>query len=286
MTQDVLSELTSDEVNSISDTTESMQVATMIRNKYNDIISRAGLTKHQQLFQLNAADDPDKPVLMSVPNNVSDIQWIKYYDTNVADETGDGGQMHDINLDITDQPTSGESGTPSYKYVIMLPVQQFLDMVNLLNTDASNVGTFTFSDTSNSLNYDFTVNYRNDRQPRFCTILSNNYVIFDAFDNTQDTTLQASKFMGFGSVLPNFIMTDTFVPDLDEEQFPLLLNEVKAWAFFVLKQTPHIKAEQEAKRQWSTVQRNKSIDNKPSYFDRNPNFGRTGPGIGRWIRHG
>jgi hypothetical protein len=275
MTQDVLSELTSDEVNSISDTTESMQVATIIRNKYNDIITRAGLTKHQQLFQLNASNDITQPVLMIVPNNVCDIQWIKYYDSNVTDSTDDSEDVHDLNLDITDSdPSSSDDTSPSYKYVTLLPLQQFLDMTNRFNTNESDVKTFTFGDTSNSLNYNFTFNYKNDRQPHYAAIISNNYVVFDSFDNTQDTTLQASKVMGFGAVLPDFTMTDSFVPDMDEEQFPLLLNEAKSWAYFVLKQTAHPKAEQESKRQWGTIQRNKSIDNKPNYFDQLANFGR------------
>lgn len=284
MTQDVLSELTSDEVNSISDTTESMQVATMIRNKYNDVITRSGLTRHNQLFQLDPSGDSTEPVLMTVPTNISDIQWIKYFDSNVTDDENTTGE-HDINLDITDGSDSSSGASPSYKYVTILPVQQFLDMTNRFNTSDDNVDTFTFNDTSNSINYTFTFNYKDDRQPQYCTVISNNYVIFDSFDNTQDTTLQASKVLGFGSVLPNFTMTDSFIPDLDEEQFPLLLNEAKAWAFFVLKQTPHVKAEQESKRQWSMIQRNKSIAHKPSDFNRSPDFGRTGPGIGRYTRH-
>jgi len=69
-------------------------------------------------------------------------------------------------------------------------------------------------------------------------------------------------------------MADSFEPDIDPEQVPLLLNEAKSLAYFELKQTPHVKAEQEAKRQWSSLQKDKSVDNKPSYFDQLPNYGR------------
>jgi len=69
-------------------------------------------------------------------------------------------------------------------------------------------------------------------------------------------------------------MGDTFIPELDDQQFPLLLNEAKSLAFFELKQTPHTKAEQEARRQWTSLQRDKSVDDKPSSFDALPNFGR------------
>ena len=51
MTQDILSNMSSDEVNSISDTTESLQVATIIKQKYFDLISRVNRPEHDQLIQ-------------------------------------------------------------------------------------------------------------------------------------------------------------------------------------------------------------------------------------------
>ena len=50
LTQNILSAMSSDEVNSISDTVESMQVATILQNKYYDIVSRDALPAHDQLF--------------------------------------------------------------------------------------------------------------------------------------------------------------------------------------------------------------------------------------------
>lgn len=71
-------------------------------------------------------------------------------------------------------------------------------------------------------------------------------------------------------------MQDSFIPDLDDEQFTLLLNEAKALAYFELKQSAHPKAEQEIKRGWSSVQKNKSVVNSPGYFNELPNYGRRG----------
>ena len=51
MTQDILSNMSSDEVNSISDTPESLQVATIIKQKYYDIVSRGDLPEHN-LYRL------------------------------------------------------------------------------------------------------------------------------------------------------------------------------------------------------------------------------------------
>lgn len=273
MTQNILSALDSDEVNSIGDTSESLQIATIIQTTYFNLTSRAGLPDQIQLFQLTPSDDATKPVLMFKPANVDKVDWLKYLDTN----PNDSGQVdqfgafsHDLNTDIVQGSIVPPVASPVYKYVTLLPVQQFLDMVNNFNLNDSNVQSFAFTEGSNTFNF----YYRNDHQPMYATVVENFYFIFDSYDSTQDSTLQASKTMCSGQTIPVFVMQDNFIPDLDDYQFPLLLSEAKSLAYFELKQQVHQKAEQENKRQWSQVQKNKSIDNKPSHFDQLPDFGR------------
>ena len=74
--------------------------------------------------------------------------------------------------------------------------------------------------------------------------------------------------------IPPFIVEDNFVPNLNDYQFPLLIAEAKSLAFVELKQTVNTKAEQETRRQWSNLQKNKSVTNKPTYFQQLPDFGR------------
>lgn len=273
MVQDILSSMSSDEVNSISDTTESMQVATIIKQKYFDIINRVPITDHEQLIQLDPSLSSSVPVLMYVPEKVAEIKWLKYYDSDVNNSTNPPN-IHDINVDLTSAANS-TTPAPGYKYVTILPVQQFIDMVNQFNTQETNVDTFAFTDNSNGvINGTYNFNYKNDRTPNFCTIISNYYVVFDSFDNLADTTLQASKTLGWGRVIPSWSMVDTFIPNLAEEQFQLLVNEAKALAFFELKQQPHQLAVQEVKRGWSAIQKNKSVVDVPNAFDSLPNFGR------------
>lgn len=358
MTQEILSAMSSDEVNSISDTSESLQVANILKRKYYDIISRGDLPEHNQVFQLNPSLDGESPVLMYIPDGIGHVEYIKYYDTNPQDNSNSQEDQygayskHDTNTDLQNNAngwsttststntiqtgtqtftvpsglniqvantatasvigspqvsmtgivasysgttltltitstqgtgtysnwsitnSNGVISVPGYQYVTMLPIRQFLDMINSFNTSDLDVEQFIFSDNSNNFNGDFTFFYKNDRQPQYCCILSNYYVIFDSYDNSQDTTLQESKTMCFGQVVPTFKLLDSFIPDLDAQQFPLLINEAKSLAFFELKQQPHQLAMQEVKRQWSTVQKNKSINNRPRYFDEFPNFGR------------
>ncbi len=285
MVQEILSSLSSDEVNSIGDTSESLQVATILKRKYYDIVARGDLPEHNQLFQLNPSLSNLQPTLMFIPDGVGHIEWLKYFNTNPSN----GGSVLSNTLDdqINQIPIDADDSQiqfgPGYQYVTMLPIAQFMDMTNFDPSDDT-VGSYTFSDTSNKFPGNYTFFYKNNSQPKYCCILSNFYVIFDAFDSTQDSTLQGSKTQGFGQVVPAFQLVDTFQPDLDRQQLPLLINEAKALAFYELKQQPHAKAELEVKRQWSAVQKNKSINNKPSYFDQLPNYGRKGAYTRTWVR--
>lgn len=255
-TQNILSALSGDEVNSISDTTESQQVAEIVRTAYFNIIARAELPEQKKLFQLDSSQNVLEPIMMFAPEGTKSIEWLKYF--------------------------NADTQTNMYNYVTILPLQQYVDYVNGYNTSESNVETLQFTVNSET----FLFNYRNDIAPRYCTVISDYYVIFDSYNIELEDTLQSTNTMCFGLTTPVFLMEDSFIPNLDEAQVPLLLNEAKSLAFLELKQLNHPKAEQEAKRQWNTLQKDKSIDNKPSYFDQLPNFGRnpghhTGPRI-KW----
>lgn len=242
LVQSILGSMDSDEVNSFSETAESRQVAQVIRTAYFNILARSNLPEHKQLFTLEASGDNLQPALMSKPTNVSKIEYIKYNKFTTTD-TED-----------------------SFEYVTILPLQQFLDLTHQFNDEES----FVSSMTVEGMEFFFL----NNIAPTYCTILNDNYIIFDSYDSAVDTTLQSSKTMCFGQIIPTFTFEDDFIPDLDEQQFPLLLNEAKALAFFELKQMPHQKAEQESRRQWITLQRTKSLG-PPTSFEQLPNFGRS-----------
>lgn len=275
--QSILSSLGSDEVNSVSDTAEALQVLEILKTTYFNVISRTLPPEHKQLIQLDPSLDPNTPALMYVPDGIKSIEWIKYFNSNILPgDTGSTGFQHDLNVDIVSSSGTDNPPAPGYSYVTILPVRQFLDLTNSFNPENSDVDTYVFTGNVNNFPGTFTFYFKNNKQPQFCTIISNYYIIFDGFDSAVDDTLQASKSMAYGLVTPRWMNTDDFIPDLDEEQVPLLLNEAKSLAFFELKSQVHTKAEQEAKRQWSAVQRDKAKHVSPSYFDALPDFGRRG----------
>jgi hypothetical protein len=223
LTQNILSRLDSDEIDSIGDTTEAMQIARIIRNTYFNILTRANLPEHKKLIQLTASGDSLKPVLMTRPDNVTRIEWIKYNKRLVTDTVD------------------------RFDYVTILPLQQFLEITDALNTSQTNVASMTLNN--------FTFLYTNNLAPSFCTILDDYYVVFDSYDSAVESTLQTSKTKCHAHTMPTFNLIDTTIPDLDDQQFPLLLNEATSVAFVDLKQMPNEKAEQESRRQWRTLQR-------------------------------
>lgn len=355
----------SDEVNSINDTVEASQVAECIRTSYNSMVSRLNLPANNQLIQLTASGNSAQPTLMTIPDGVQRMDWLKYFDTNPLDGAGtQGGQFgsyaHNLNLDISSSTwattsstsntialgshtftvasstlptfvnqsvmmasgsnfmvgtvvsystttlvvtvtlaigagtytnwvlTSNNSGTAPPGYLDLWPLSQFdfLTMVSQFDPTDLKVGSFTLTlnefDTGSPST--FTFYYRNDRQPTYYCVVSNQYVIFDSYDQTQDSTLQASKTLASAWLMPSFQKVDTFVPNLDEQQFPLLLQEAKSLAFAELKQMPHQKAEMEVRRQTTALQKYKSIVDKPTYFDQLPDFGRKNIGYPRHSR--
>ncbi len=242
MAQEIRSALDSDEVTAIADTTEATQVAHIIRTAYFNIITRSNLPEHKKIFSLDASGDNTQPVLMLRPETVSKIEWIKYNIRKV-------GETEDL-----------------FAYVTILPLAQFLEMTHQLGTDAADVDSMTLNSE--------TFYFKNNGHPQFCTILQDYYIIFDSYDNQVDTTtLQSNKTMCFGQKIPVFTLSDSFVPDMDEIQFPLLLNEAKSLAFLELKQVAHNQAIQESKRQWRSMQKNKDLVTLKS-FDQLANFGR------------
>lgn len=246
-TQDILSAMDSDEVNSISDTVESMQVARIIRRAYDAISSRADLVEHYTLFELTASGDNAKPTLMYRPNEVLTVDWLKY-----NKETTD-----DVNM--------------NFQEVIFLPLDTFLSQMHQIKEDDDNVIAYTItinSDTIEVLGYD-------DKAPTYWTAVDDDIILFDSYDAEVDTTLQKSKTLGYGKKDQSFTMSDSFVPFLDRDFSTLLLNEATTLAFAELKQVPHEIANKMAMRMWTkTSKAKRGLDNQRKPIDDVVNYGR------------
>ncbi len=243
--QEVLESMESDSVNSISDTSEATTVAHIVRRAYWDMIGRLDPPEHYTLFELDATTS-STPVMMTIPTEIVNIGWVKY------------------NNATTDDPD------PNFKPVAYLDLSEFLDRSLMLRSSETNVDTFdkTIGDDS------VTFLYTNDAFPTYYTTFDDNTILFNSFFDDYDTNLQKTKTMCYGLSNPTFTLSDSFTPDLDARQFPLLVNEAKALAFAELKQVPHEKAERNARRLWISSQRTKRGVFKRNELDFLPNYGR------------
>lgn len=246
LVQSIASTTDSDEINSISDSVESMQIANVVRTAYFDMIQRANLPEHYSLFGLDPSNDNTKPVLMYVPNTVAEVKWVKY----------------DKREEIADQVWMDE--------VYFLPLEEFLRRMHSFNTEETDVGSFEHTVGTDT----FTFFYKNSEHPNYYTTFDDNTMVFDAYKSSLDTTLQKNKTMCYGRMVIPFTMSDSFTPDLDEGQFALLLNEAKSLAWLELKQSQHAIAERNSKRGWTNIQNKKNAVEELSDFDKLANFGR------------
>lgn len=78
MTQNILSAMDSDEVNSIGDTIESLQVAEVLRETYEEITVGVEIPGRFKLFKLDSLGDVSRPNSMVVPSDVEKVEWIRY----------------------------------------------------------------------------------------------------------------------------------------------------------------------------------------------------------------
>lgn len=226
----IASSLDSDEVNSISDTVESTQIAKIVESCYYDMITDITMPEHQSMFQLNASGNILKPTLMTIPQTVTHIDEIRY-DNKLDTETN-----------------------PDYQIVNWLPFYDFMMRQSALrNEDTSLVGVEDVVMNGET----FKIMYRKTVMPQYYTTIDETTLIFDSYNSEVDDTLQKTKTLCKGTVYPSFTMNNSFTPNIDPTQFSLLINRAKVRAFKELKQQANEEAVGEARRQKIIVQKRK-----------------------------
>lgn len=219
MVKDILNDLDSDDVDSIGDTIESQQVASILKSCFNEITSNRNWPNKQRLIQLEHAGDIDLPTHLQIPENLQELVTFFY-------EEHKEGQTKVVQKELR------------YKYP-----DDFLRYIASRNSDdTSRVRVVT--DTSGT-----TLLVLKDRAPTYWTSFDDRYIVCDSYDESVDDTLQKQKTQAIAFMSPEWSMEDTFVPDLPADGFAGLIEEAKSTAFVVLKQEANQKAEQKAARQ-------------------------------------
>lgn len=238
--QDILNSMDSDEVNTISETIESDQVAQVVKTTYYELISRRDWPHLKEMFQLDASGTTARPTHMSLPDRIVEMREV-FYDVKQSGETR-----------VKREPM---------KY---LTPEEFMWYTNSRNSDASNIDVIT--DPSGT-----TLLIRNDNAPEMWTSFDDENIVFDSYDSGVESTLQQSKTQCFGIRQPTWTVSDSFTPDLPDDAFPLLLAESKAIAQFQVRQFQDQAAMNQANRQRFRMSRKSWAAHKPTRY---PNYGR------------
>lgn len=78
LTQSILSDIDGEPVNSIFDTEEATQYASVVRDTYFNIVAARQTPEHDELLKLTALSDLTKPVFLKYPENVKEIRLFEY----------------------------------------------------------------------------------------------------------------------------------------------------------------------------------------------------------------
>ena len=240
MVQEILSDIDSDEVESIDDTVEAEQIVSILKSTYYAMMNNRDWPHLRRSIQITSLGDTAKPTHMKIQDGVKELCFLKYNKQKAGATKKDYG-------DIT-----------------FLQPDHFLHKTN--QEDSSSANVLTVTDTGG-----IELLVRTNRAPSYATSFDDEYVVFDSYDSAVDSTMQESKIQAVAYVIPAWSSADDFIPDLPENAFPALVEEAKSKAALRLAQKPDEKAEQEAGRQnrW-LARRARRINGGIQY----PNYGR------------
>jgi hypothetical protein len=240
--QEILSDMDSDIVNSIDDTDEAGQVAQIVKSTFEAMISNRNWPHTKRTINLIPSGDSNFPVYMTIDEDIKEMISI-FYEKHKDGDT----QLR-------------------YDEVFWKDPDDFLRYTNARNSDNTNIMVITDPTGVQLLIQD-------DKAPTYYTSFDDETLVFDSYDNVVDSTLQASKTQARAYVMPDFVLTDTYIPDLPKEAFSALIEEAKSKAQFKLRQFADNKSEQEAKRQQTWLSRKAWTVNGGIKY---PDYGRKG----------
>lgn len=222
MVQDILSDMSSDNVNSIYDTEESTQVAQIIRTTYEEMMGRRDWPHLKQLMALESFSDPMFPTYLLLPENARRLEWVNY------------------NKRTVDKPEI------NFQRLKWLEPRDFIQWSN--SRQNSNPATMLIMSING-------VSYKIDSSipPTYFTSFTDRIIVLDSFVSDLESTVQGSQTQCEIYMYPTWNPIDTFVPNIPIHLFPALLAEAKSTCFLVLKQMENAKAEQISRRQQNAL---------------------------------
>jgi hypothetical protein len=236
---DILVFLNFETVNDINESEVSEQVYSTMKDIFYHLISQDDWEHTRETFSLIGANDTNKPVLMQVPEEITNLEELFYKNTS-----GDYIEIEFVKSSDFVKRLNGVSGSNYAEYS---------GMVKKLNTP---------------------LKIMNNVDPTFCTSFDDVNIIFNSFNNTVETTLQETKCLAHGVAYPIFPITNDEEIDLPADLlWSYFMPEAKSTCSLVVN-----KFVDEKQESLSTRGRNKMYSAKGKLGGKQPpriqNYGR------------
>ena len=185
--QSILSDMDSENVNTLSDTVEAQQIASVVEDTYFNIIAARDIPEHNKLIPLVSLSSTARPTHFTYPARTKQLMRVDY---NI-----------------------GTASSPDYREIVYVEPLVFIDRMDetakKVTTVDQSVELFVAS----------------DKDPSYYTSFNDNHIIMDAYDVSVEANLASNKTRAFCAIYPTFSQTDSFAIDLDQTLMPLLLAE-------------------------------------------------------------
>lgn len=241
MVQSILNDMDGEEVNSITDSIEAQQIASVIEDTYYNIISVRDKPEYWELYKLVSLSDSTRPTHFR-------------YSSESVDEVK---ALRLLRYDV-----STVSSVVEYREICWLDPIDFLERMPY-NSD----NTLRVYDK----NADTSLFVSNDTAPSYYTSFDDEHIVLDAYNATVESTLQSSKTQAFVFKMPTFTISDNFVPDMEDHKRPYLLAEAKSTCMSLWRDGSDPKIEQSARRMKNSLQND---EYKTKRANRRPAYGR------------
>jgi len=234
--KDILSNMDSEDINTLSDTVEGLQVAKVVEETFYDIIATRDIPEHESLIKLTSLSDTNFPTHFVLEDEQVDIQGVWY--------------------DVSD------TGVYDYREIKHVTPREFFRL-----TDGRQENYDSVDDKTSGTKLRIT----NDKHPTYWTSFDDKHIVMDSYKSTVNDTLISAKTRAIANTYPTFSISDSYVPDIDSDMFPYLIREATSRCFSIFKGAPDQKLEQAARRQKVHVQNDKR---RATAIDKKRNYGR------------